>query len=114
MQRVNDFAATAASYASSASRYRIPPQVLLGRILSNIERIQMLRTATPSERQAALDIAWDAYARVLSTIDSDSDESWGGARQIGTSYQRGLDIIDDTTLADLLMYGEADDDGRGD
>ena len=112
MQRVNDFAATAARSASPASMRAHPPQVLMERILSNIERIQMLRTATPSERQAALDIAWDAYSRVLSIVDSDSDESWGGARQIGTSYQRGLDIIDDTTLADVLMYGEADDDGR--
>lgn len=112
MKRAIDFALTAADYASRKKTQTTPQQVLLDRVLNNIERIEALRTATPDDKAKALAIAWDAYAKILKTIDPMEDESWGNAKEIGTAFSPALHIIDDEQLASLIMYGEADDDGR--
>ena len=112
MKTAMQFAQTAKSYATKKGTMGKPSNEVLGQILGNIERITMLGRVSDAERGEALDVAWDAYAKVLSSIDSMQDESWGGAKRIGSAYASGLDIIDDEQLASVLMYGESDDDGR--
>lgn len=108
MKSAKQFAETAVSYATWQSV--VPPALLLERILGNIERIQKLGRVKPADRADALAMAWGAYAKVLKRVNPELDESWGGAKQLGSSYQQALDIIDDDQLASLVMYGEADDD----
>ena len=84
----------------------------MDRILQNIERITKLARVTDAERREALQVSWDAYAKVLATVKTDSDESWGNAARIGTSFKSGLDMVDDQDLYDLITSGHADDDGR--
>lgn len=110
MKSAKQFAETAASYATKLGMKGKPPAVLLNLILGNIERITALGRVTPSDRAQALFIAWDAYAKVLKHVNTDFDESWGGATRIGTSFSASLDIIEDENLASLVMYGAADND----
>ena len=113
MRNAMGFAQTARTYARPASAAR-PLQDRLALIMDCADRIRMLGTCTDTERQAALDIVWDAYARVLAQVDPELDESWGGAVRIDGLYTSPFPTMEDDTYALLALYGEADDDGRGD
>jgi len=113
MRNAMGFARTAMNRARPAA-FGQPQQERLDLIMDCADRIRMLGTCTDTERQAALDIVWDAYARVLAQVDPELDESWGGAVRIDGLYTSPFPTMEDDTYALLALYGEADDDGRGD
>ena len=80
MKKAADFGKTAERY-SGALYKGMPPQKKLIYIMDQVDRIQGLVTCSEQERQEALDVCWDSYAKVMKYMDSSKDEAWGGDQQ---------------------------------
>ena len=111
MKTASQYAVTASSYSSGKKLANVPPHVLLNRIMGVVEDIKRFKCGTKVQKQKALDVCWDSYAKVLASIDPSKDESWGNAKERAGDFESDLPIIDDERLAHIVMYGSFDDDG---
>jgi len=103
MKTALEFAKTATHYASSNH----PPNHALNKIMDQVSRIELLKNATPKMKEQALEICWDAYAKVLAKLNSAEDESWGNAKNRDGKYIPDLEIVDNNDFAELVA-GESE------